>query len=409
MNTHRWLLALGLSLALLAPTAALSADFIFEGVVSDQYSKQARFRLEGAIDIEDGRRVAEALREASVSSEEDRWQKIVFALNSDGGSFHAGLDLASSFRRLGISTVVRSGDHCLSACAIAFLGGSERLKDPTPLSDSDHLPNQPPSRSLEKGAKLGFHAPYLMIPDGDYNSTTVQDAYSLAVSGIAELVALADHLYIVPAELPRLLAPGRDEMLMVNDVDALGYLGIDYVDHSYKLPNDDSFTQSMITNACVNRYYHLQRRSSLQGYTVASEVLDEFVEGSKLMENGEEAIAFGARRINQGTAKTWLAFLPIAKTQDGNRFIWCLFTPGIGSPSTFFKPAGTIEELFAEIEGEGDLFTYSTSDTTVRLTTAEWIADMMTPRDLVPPKTKLHEVARKLESYSGSEEAIDPR
>lgn len=409
MNIRQWLPVLGLNAALLAPTASLSADFIFEGVVSDQYSREARFRLEGVIDIEDGPKVAQALKKASVSPEGDRWQKIVFALNSEGGSFHAGLDLANSFRRLGISTVVRSGDQCLSACAIAFLGGSERLKDPTPLSDSDPLPNQPPSRSLEKGAKLGYHAPYLMIPDGDYNSTTVQDAYSLAVSGIAELVALADHLYIVAAELPRLLAPGRDEMLMVDDVDALGFLGIDYVDRSYQLPNDDSFTQSMITNACVNRYYHLQRRSSLQGYATAALVFDEFVEGSKLLENGEEAIAFGARLINQGSAKTWLAFLPIAKTQDGNRFIWCLFTPGIGSPSTFFKPAGTIEELFAEIEGEGDLFTYSTSDTTIKLTTGDWIADMMTPRDLVPAITKLHAVGRQLESYSSGERAVDPK
>lgn len=162
----------------------------------------------------------------------------------------------------------------------------------------------------------------------------------------------------------------------------------------------------MVLNACVNRYYHLQRRSSLAGFSTALSVLAEFVEGSKLMENGEDSIAFGVRRIKQGTLNTWLAYLPIAKTQDGTRFIWCLFSPDAVSPKTFYKPGGTIEEMFAELKGKNDLFDFSTSDTTVKLGTGDTIGDLMGALDLVPPQTTLSDVGRQLDTYRTTEKPI---
>lgn len=409
MIFRRVAVCLAAQAALLLPAAAHSADFVFEGIVGDQFSKEARFRLEGPIEPGDTGRVGEALLKANVSTTDNRWQSIVFALKSDGGSFHEGIDLATMFRRVGISTVVRSGDGCYSACAIAFLGGAERLKDPTPLGENDPLPDQPTSRSLEKGAELGFHAPYLSVPDGNYNSGTVQDAYRAAVLGIARLVAVADRLHLVPAELPRLLAPGRDEIYMADDIDAVGVLGIRYTDYSYQIRGKFGFTASMVTNGCVNRYYHLQGRSSLSGFSTALSVIDEFVEGSRLMENGEDAIAFGVRPIKQGTANTWLAYLPIAKTQDGNRFVWCLFTPGVDSPATFYKPGGTIEELFAELRGKNDLWFFSSSETTIKLGSSNWVDDLTRALDLVPPDTKLSDVAGMLDSYRTSEKALGGR
>ncbi|WP_313556429.1 hypothetical protein [Agrobacterium cavarae] len=406
MRFKSWLIGLSAIGALFVPTYGSSAEISFQGIVGDQFSKEARFRLEGAIQVGDSGRLAEALRKANVSTQDDRWQRIVLALNSDGGSFHEGIDLAMAIRRVGISTIVRTDDECYSACAIAFLGGAERLKDPTPLGENDPLPNQPVSRSLEKGAKRGFHAPYLTVPDGNYNSETVQEAYRAAVLGIARLVSLADSIYVVTAELPRLLAPGRDEVYMADDVDAVGFLGIRYTDYSYQIRENFGFTHSMVLNACVNRYYHLQRRSSLAGFSTALSVLDEFVEGSKLMENGEDNIAFGVRRIKQGTLNTWLAYLPIAKTQDGTRFIWCLFAPDAVSPTTFYKPGGTIEEMFAELKGKNDLFDFSTSDTTVKLGTGDTIGDLMGALDLVPPQTPLSDIGRQLDTYRTTEKPI---
>lgn len=383
-----------------------AAEVVFEGIKEGQVGPEARFRLEGDIVEGDSGRVAETLRKAEVSPKQEPWRRIVIALNSTGGEFHEGIDLAITFRRLGLATVVRSADACYSACAIAFLGGVDLPKDPTPVGESDPLPSQRPSRSLEKHAHLGFHAPYLAVSKGNYEAGLVQDAYRAAVLAIARLIALADRLYIAPAELPRLLAPGRDEMYMADDVDAVRVLGIAYTDYSYQIRENYGFTQSMILNGCVNRYHHLQRRSSADGFANAFSVLNEFIEGSRLMENGEDAIAFGVRRIKQGTANTWVAYLPIAKTQDGDRFVWCLFSPGVGNPTTFYKPSGTIEELFSELEVRNDLWSYSSSETTIRLSTGDPIDDMMRALDLAPPQTKLSDVARQLESYRSTETPV---
>lgn len=401
-----------IALAFISLAAAVSshaADVGFEGIKDGQFGPEARFRLDGNIVEGDGARVRQALADANISVQQDPWRRIVISLNSPGGDYHEGLDLALAFRRLGLATVVRQTDACYSACAVAFLGGSDLPKDPTPVEASDPLPDQKPSRTIEKGAKLGFHAPYLSVPEGSYEAALVQDAYRAAVLGIARLVAVADRLHIVPAELPRLLAPGRDEMYMADDVDAVRVLGITYDDYSYQIRNGYTFSHSMILNGCVNRFYHLGRRSSSDGYKIALSSLDEFIEGSKLMENGEDAIAFGVRAIGQGTGSTWLAYMPIAKTRDGDRFVWCLFSPGMPDPTTFYKPAGTIEELFSELKGKGELWEFTSSPTTIALSTGDWVDDMMRAIDLVPPHTKLNDVASQLESYRTTEKVVRPR
>lgn len=396
-------------MASIATPVSYAADVTFEGIVEGRIGPEARFKLEGEIVEGDSHRVAKALNDANISNQQDPWRQIVVTLNSPGGEYHEGLDLALAFRRLGLATIVRSGDACYSACAIAFLGGVDLPKDPTPVGESDPLPDQMPSRTIEKGAKLGFHAPYVSVSDGSYDAALVQDAYRAAVLGIARLVAVADRLYIVPAELPRLLAPGRDEMYMADDVEAVRVLGIDFNDFSYQIRDGYPFTHTMVLNGCVNRYYHLRRRSSSDGYAVALSSLDEFIEGSKLMENGEDAIASGVRAIGQGTASTWLAYMPIAKTRDGDQFVWCLFSPGAGNPTTFYKPAGTIEALFSELKGEGDLWDFTSSTTTIPLTTGDSIDDMMRAIDLVPPRTKLVDVTNRLETYRRTEKAISTR
>lgn len=396
-------------LGLTATVSSHAAEVKFEGIASGQFGPEARFRLEGEIVEADSARVKQALVDANVSVQQDPWRRIVIALDSPGGDYHEGLNLALAFRRLGLATVVREMDACYSACAVAFLGGVDLPKDPTPVGDDDPLPDQKPSRTIEKGAKLGFHAPYLSVPEGSYDAALVQDAYRAAVLGIARLVAVADRLHLVPAELPRLLAPGRDEMYMADDVDAVRVLGITYNDFSYQIRDGYPFSHSMILNGCVNRYYHLVRRSSSDGYQIALSSLEEFIEGSKLMENGEDAIAFGVRAIGQGTVSTWLAYMPIAKTKDGDRFVWCLFSPGTTGPTTFYKPAGTIEELFSELKGKGDLWDFTSSPTTITLSTGDWVDDMMRAIDLVPPHTKLDDVTSQLESYRKSEQAVTAR
>lgn len=61
-------------------------------------------------------------------------------LNSRGGSAYAGIEIGKAIRMRGFKTWVESGSVCASACAIAWLGGQERL--------------------MGKAAIIGFHAVY---------------------------------------------------------------------------------------------------------------------------------------------------------------------------------------------------------------------------------------------------------
>jgi hypothetical protein len=283
--------------ALLAASSSLAAEVIFEGNKEIFVGvREARFHLKREITPADVGHVKEAIANTQVSAPvlgiaADR--KIVISLDSLGGAYQAGLDLAFLFLRFGIATEVRSGESCYSACAVAFLGGSAPPKDPTPPREDGPLPNTGPDRSIANGAKLGFHAPYLETSQSSYDAQAVEDAYRAAVLGIARLIAISDHIHVSPAELPRLITPAKDEMYMVDTVDAVGMLGIHYTGRT--LTHDlRGFTPSMIASACINRYYHLQRRSSIRGYPIAAAAKDEFVEGSKLLANGEENLLLGS-------------------------------------------------------------------------------------------------------------------
>ena len=69
-----------------------------------------------------------------------RFPKAVVAFNSDGGSALAGIQIGELIRLKGYITLVPSNSRCASACAIAWLGGTQRFMGPN--------------------AQIGFHAAY---------------------------------------------------------------------------------------------------------------------------------------------------------------------------------------------------------------------------------------------------------
>jgi len=86
-------------------------------------------KVDGKIDFDDDkrfRRIAAAFSTALV------------VFNSDGGSAFAGLEIGRLIRSRNFSTHVV--DRCVSACALAWLGGTKRFMAPT--------------------AQIGFHAVY---------------------------------------------------------------------------------------------------------------------------------------------------------------------------------------------------------------------------------------------------------
>lgn len=77
----------------------------------------------------------------------------VVTLDSPGGHFLTGIDLAEIIREHAVATVVPSGARCFSACALAFLGGSGFW----PTGGVGYYAD----RAVEPGGELGFHSPYL--------------------------------------------------------------------------------------------------------------------------------------------------------------------------------------------------------------------------------------------------------
>lgn len=111
-------------------------------------------------------------------------ERVTICLNSPGGNYLEGRNLFSLFMDMGISTYVPKGAECYSACALAFLGGSI-------WGDFRH-----PSRIMEPGAIVGFHAPYLDPPIGSYTAEDVAISVSNMVTVIGDLMSSRRSLMI---------------------------------------------------------------------------------------------------------------------------------------------------------------------------------------------------------------------
>lgn len=109
---------------------------------------------------------------------------VTLCLDSPGGSYVEGIRM---FYRIwykdSIETRVLNGHSCMSACALAFQGGSRVIG--TGLIRSKYA-------SIEPGARLGFHAPTLALPEGNqYAPATVKSAYDMAIWGASQLFLMS--------------------------------------------------------------------------------------------------------------------------------------------------------------------------------------------------------------------------
>ncbi len=169
--------------------------------------------------------------------------QVVACLDSPGGSLIEGLKLADFFRTSGVSTHVESGATCLSACAIAFLGG-------TRLSFEDAvIPNR--SRSLHATATLGFHPPQLDVPDRRFNREEVTKAFQVAIRASALLFDSLDKLDISRQFALNFFAVPQGEFYYVDTVSRADELGVDLTGLS-TLPQKISDVQ--LVSLCLMTY-----------------------------------------------------------------------------------------------------------------------------------------------------------
>lgn len=157
---------------------------------------------------------ADLFKEAGVSR---------LCLDSPGGSFLGGQALKDLFMTDGIQTYVRRGDQCHSACALAFLGGSE-------WGDMRHA-----SRTIEPGAVLGFHAPYLAVPPGEHDAEELNRSSTLMMSIAGKIVADGANLKTSLSFMTGfILYPSRETKPVATVHDAV--MGGIEISTAYKLP-----------------------------------------------------------------------------------------------------------------------------------------------------------------------------
>ncbi len=193
------------SLALLAATIT-EHTLSLPGLAGKPAAIARTIRLTGPIEQGDTERLRSVLIDIQRKVPRALGRPLTTAeLSSVGGDLLEGMKLGYLFREFDIATLVRAGDSCLSACALAFLGGT-----------ASHSPAEfAVQRDVEVGATLGFHN-FSLNPASDLAAAAgtsqegVAKGFNAAKGGAALLVHYAASLGVDPAFVARMLGRPPD-------------------------------------------------------------------------------------------------------------------------------------------------------------------------------------------------------
>lgn len=135
-----------------------------------------RLSLEGAIEQGDADRLRALLEEIGYTADYTPVGRRI-CLNSPGGLLREALALADLIGEHAYGTAVPAGASCESACAVMFLSGRYRHPEAGGAHSNDRL--------MHPRAKLGFHAPSLLLGDRSYSRDEVDTAYAIALDSMA--------------------------------------------------------------------------------------------------------------------------------------------------------------------------------------------------------------------------------
>ncbi|ORE92804.1 hypothetical protein [Aurantimonas sp. 22II-16-19i] len=136
----------------------------------------------------------------------------MLTLDSPGGSFGEGIAIANLMREKSVAAIVEDGAVCLSACALAWLGGSSFHATGGVGTYVD--------RYVEPGGRIGFHSPYISpaamaaLPE-DQRLDTQASGLRL---GISTLVRFLADFAVSPLVIDRIVAMGPDDVMAIETV-----------------------------------------------------------------------------------------------------------------------------------------------------------------------------------------------
>jgi hypothetical protein len=214
-------------LSLLLPVDAGAVTFTQDvhripGMSAGTETALTTIRLTGpfkAGDSEELRRMLTRLKAAKVDSA-DR-SLATAELSSRGGDVFESLKIGYMFREFRVATLVRKGDVCLSACALAFLGGAAG-RSPFDVE---------PSRTIELGGQVGFHNVAVYYEalhaslEGD-RRTVVTEGFDLALGGSSAIIRFAADMAVDPLFVARLLGRPADQYEYIDTAGEFSRLGV---------------------------------------------------------------------------------------------------------------------------------------------------------------------------------------
>ena len=210
------LTALGLC-ALSGQGATLSVDSkTIPGLTAKSSIVNHTIRLSGPIEEGDADKLRAVLvrLKAATPPLPDR-PLATIELSSSGGDVYEGLKIGYLLREFSVASVVRAKDLCLSACALAFLGGTASRSGLTFV----------PSRSIEIGGQVGFHNFSLnpaseQLPSAKSSREGLVVGFGVARGGASALVRFAATMGVDPSFVARLLGRSPEQWEYVDTVQA---------------------------------------------------------------------------------------------------------------------------------------------------------------------------------------------
>lgn len=198
-------------------TPGIAAEITLQSLRFSDERPVPHLRLEGQLTRGDAERMGTLIERYTrcagrACNTWDSGPRAVVSLASEGGAYTEGVALAELFRSNIIATVVENGDACLSACAVAFLGGT------------GFWPTGGVGRYLERlvepGGELGFHSPYLpaaLIAEA-VREDRVDEVMAITRLAIADLVENLTVFDVDRWVLDRIVRMGPEEYWRVETV-----------------------------------------------------------------------------------------------------------------------------------------------------------------------------------------------
>lgn len=203
-------------------------------------SPACQLRLEGPIEAGDSDKLSAALDGLGSTGGFDS-ANVSLCLSSPGGNYDEALKLITTLlKHTSVATVIDRGAQCYSACAFLFLAGNAQRSEDGELG---------PDRTLDVGATLGFHAPYLNTATGtDVAAATVEN-FRRGVYAIAKLLEIDRRELFPRGLLARALQVGPNYLLYVDTIEKAGVWSIKL--KGYRPPA--ALTAHMLDQACRNK------------------------------------------------------------------------------------------------------------------------------------------------------------